>query len=264
MAAQLALGLGLAVVNYQHWDGYRTFAASLRGPSEGHRVWVDNEWGLRYYLEAQGALAARKDERLRAGDIVVTSELGSNVRPTVPLAPIAKATIQPAIPLRLIGLESHSGYSTVDKGFWPFGVSAGPIDRVRAELVMERHPKLEYLTVRAAGAGEQIVSGIDPSDGWTAGTAELVVKNPAEPKKVRAEFYIAPQAAARRAWLLLDGREVATGTYSGDGKYTLESAEALRGAGASATVELRVDRTFRAPGDQRDLGVVLIGAGFAP
>ena len=90
------------------------------------------------------------------------------------------------------------------------------------------------------------------------------VKNPAEPKKLRAEFYIAPQAAARRAWLLLDGREVATGTYSGDGKYTLESAEALRGAGASATVELRVDRTFRAPGDQRDLGVVLIGAGFAP
>ena len=115
-AAQLALGLGLAIVNYQHWDGYRTFAASLRGPSEGHRVWVDNDWGLRYYLEAQGALAARKDERLRAGDIVVTSELGSNVRPTVPLAPIAKATIQPAIPLRLIGLESHSGYSTVDRG----------------------------------------------------------------------------------------------------------------------------------------------------
>ena len=264
VAAQLALGLGLAIVNYQHWDGYRTFAASLRGPAEGHRVWVDNDWGLRYYLEAQGAMAARKDERLRAGDILVTSELGSNVRPTVPLAPIAKATIQPAIPLRLIGLESHSGYSTVDKGFWPFGVSAGPIDRVRAELVMERHPKLEYLTVREAGAGEQIVSGIDPSDGWTAGTAELVVKNPAEPKKLRAEFYIAPQAAARRAWLLLDGREVATGTYSGDGKYTLESAEALRGAGASATVELRVDRTFRAPGDQRDLGVVLIGAGFAP
>jgi hypothetical protein len=263
-AAQLALGLGLAIVNYQHWDGYRTFAASLRGPAEGHRVWVDNDWGLRYYLESQGAMAARKDERLRAGDILVTSELGSGLRPTVPLAPIAKATIQPATPLRLIGLESHSGYSTVDKGFWPFGVSAGPIDRVRAELVMERHPKLEYLTIREPGTAEQIVSGVDPSDGWTAQTAELIVKNPAAPKKLRAEFYISPQAAARNVRLLLDGREVAAGTYSGDGKYTLESADAFRGAGVSAAVELKVDRTFRVPGDQRDLGVVLIGAGFAP
>lgn len=264
VAAQLMLGLGLAIVNYQHWDGYRAFAATLREPSQGHRVWVDNDWGLRYYLEAQGAMAARKDERLRPGDILVTSELGSSIRPTVPLARIAKATIQPAIPLRLIGLESHSGYSTVDKGFWPFGVSTGPIDRVRAELVMERHPKLEYLTVKEPGAAEQIVSGVDPSDGWTAGTAELVVKTPTDPKKVRAEFYISPQARARNVQLLLDGHLVAAGTYTGDGKYTLESGAALRGTGASAAVELHVDQTFRAPGDQRDLGVVLISAGFAP
>jgi hypothetical protein len=27
-------------------------------------------------------------------------------------------------------------------------------------------------------------------------------------------------------------------------------------------VEVRVDQTFRAPGDQRDLGVVLLGIGF--
>ena len=54
-AAQLALALALATVNYQHWDGYRTFAAALRGPSAGHRVWVDNDWGLRYYLEATTA-----------------------------------------------------------------------------------------------------------------------------------------------------------------------------------------------------------------
>ena len=31
-ALQLALGLALAVVNYQHWDGYRQFAHSLRSP----------------------------------------------------------------------------------------------------------------------------------------------------------------------------------------------------------------------------------------
>ena len=33
---------------------------------------------------------------------------------------------------------------------------------------------------------------------------------------------------------------------------------------APRPVEIRVDATFRAPGDQRDLGVVLLAAGFAP
>jgi len=64
-AAQLALSLGLAVVNYQHWDGYRQFADSLRGPAAGHRVWIDGEWGLRYYLESDGALPLKKTQRLR-------------------------------------------------------------------------------------------------------------------------------------------------------------------------------------------------------
>ena len=55
-AAQLALGVGLAAANWQQWDAYRQFARELRAPTEGHRVWVNGEWGLRYYLESQGAL----------------------------------------------------------------------------------------------------------------------------------------------------------------------------------------------------------------
>ena len=38
-ALQLALALGLASVNYQHWNRYRRMARSLN--SEGHRVWID-------------------------------------------------------------------------------------------------------------------------------------------------------------------------------------------------------------------------------
>ena len=71
-ALQLALGLELARVNYQHWDQYRRFAASL--PKEP-RTWVNAEWGLRYYLETQGALPIARDQALTPGDIVVTSEL---------------------------------------------------------------------------------------------------------------------------------------------------------------------------------------------
>jgi hypothetical protein len=58
--------------------------------------------------------------------------------------------------------------------------------------------------------------------------------------------------------LLLDGREVATHTYPGPGAYKLTSAEPLQGS----TVEIRLDRTFTAAGDQRVLGMVLMGVGF--
>ncbi len=259
-AIQLAIALALATVNYQHWDGYRAFAAALRAPSAGHRVWVDNDWGLRYYLEADHALPARKGQHVRPGDVVVTSELGHNVEFTAPLSLLASATIQATLPLRLIGLDGHSGYSTVDEGYLPFGISTGPIDRVMARLVMERHATREYLTISAPEAAEQVVSGIFPADRWMSQAGVVVLKSPAVPKKLRAEFYLPPNATARQVTLLLDGREVAARNYPGPGAYTLISAEPLQGT----TVEIRVDRTFTAPGDRRALGMVLIGVGFTP
>jgi hypothetical protein len=254
-AAQLALGLGLAAANYQHWEGYRGFAARLKPPAPGHRFWVDNDWGLRYYLEARGALPARKGQLVRPGDIVVTSDLSSNVHYTVPFAPVADAAITPSVPLRLIGLDSHSGYSTVSKGFWPFGVSTGPADRIHARLVMERRPTLEYVTPKAT---DQIISGIDSSDGWTAKSAVVLLKTPPAPKIVRAEIYVPPNAKARRVVLLLDGVEVAAFDIPGTGKYTIDSRESHTGS----TLEIRVDETFRVPPDIRDLGIVLLGTGF--
>ena len=179
---------------------------------------MDNDWGLRYYLEADHALPARKGQHVRPGDIIVSSELGHNVEFTAPLSPLAAADIESAIPLRLIGLNSHSGYSTVAEGYLPFGVSTDPIDRVSARMVMERHPTLEYLTMDSPAAAAQIVSGIFPNDRWMSQAGIVVLKSPAVPKKLRAEFYIPPNAPARRVTLLLDGREVASHTYPGPGR----------------------------------------------
>jgi hypothetical protein len=257
-AAQLALGLGMAMANYQHWDGYRHFAERIHQASAGHRVWVDNDWGLRYYLEADHAVAARRGQTVRPGDIVVTSELGRNVEFTAPMVPIADAVIQPSVPFRLIGLETRSGYSTVAAGFWPFGISTGVVDRVHARLVAERHPTLEYLPTNAPEARDQIVSGIYPSDRWMSQSAVVALKAPGTPKKLRAEVYVPPNAPARQITLLLDGREVASRAIPGAGTYMVESSGPLTGS----TAEVRVDRTFRAGGDQRDLGVVLLAVGF--
>ncbi|HWB84833.1 MAG TPA: glycosyltransferase family 39 protein [Bryobacteraceae bacterium] len=265
---QMALSLGLAVVNYQHWDGYRQFAASLHDASRGHRVWVDGEWGLRYYLESDGALPLRKTQRLRAGDIVVLSELAYPVAFTAPVTAIRRMEIRPSLPLRLIGLESHSGYSTVSRGFWPFGISSGPIDRLSAVMIAERHPALVYLPMNDRAAADQLVSGVYSLEAgrfrWMSKSGVIVLKNPAAPMRLHVDFTIPPQAPARQVRLLLDGREVASQTYTAPGTYSLASAEPVRGSGSSATVEIDVDQTFSPPGDSRELGIVLTGVGFVP
>jgi hypothetical protein len=254
-AIQLAIGLGLAAANYQHWDGYRQFAASIRSVTAGHRVFVDNDWGLRYYIESDHGRPALRGQHVRPGDIVVVSELGHNVEFTAPMAVIARTVIQPSAPFRLIGLESDSGYSTVAMGWWPFGISTGVVDRVEARIVKERHPTLEYVTSKDT---DQIVSGVYPNDKWMSAAAVVVLKRPPVPRKLGASIYVPPNAAAKRVTLLLDGHEVAAKEIPGSGPLAIESSAPLTGA----TAELRVDRTFRAAGDQRDLGVVLLGIGF--
>jgi Dolichyl-phosphate-mannose-protein mannosyltransferase len=264
-AAQMALSLCLAIVNYQHWDANRRFANQLAGSTANHRVWVDGELGLRFYLEADHALPLRKTQQLRPGDIVVSSELTRSVAPTAPVSTIARMDIQPAVPLRLIGLETRSGYSDASRGLWPLGVSSGPIDRLRADLILERHPTREYLPMNAPEAAEQIVSGIYQLEGgayrWTAGHAILVLKAPSAPIPLAATFTIPAAAPARQISILMDGRAIATHTYPSPGTYTLQSPS-VQPAGPSVNIEIQVDRTFAAPPDTRQLGIVLSAAGF--
>ena len=261
-AAQMALSLGLAAANYQHWDGYRRFAESLRAQAGPRRVWINGEWGLRYYLESDGGLPLRKAQMMYPGEIVVTSELAYPVTFTNPVAPLAQAEIRPWVPLRLIGLDSHSGYSTVSKGFLPFGISTGPVDRVRAELVVERKPVLEYLPMTAS---EQMVTGLysleDNRWRWMARRGVVLLKSPAEPKALVVEFVIPGPSPARRLEVQLDGRTVAAQAYPGPGSYTLESPPVMPAA-AGATVTLVADKAFSVAGDRRELSVIVTGIGF--
>lgn len=267
-AAQLALSLALATVNYQHWDGYRRFARQIRAATAGHRVYIDGEWGLRYYLEADGGLPLERGATgnvLRAGDIVVSSQLAYPIAFTAPTAPIAERAIRATLPLQLIGLEARSGYSTATKGLRPFDISTAPIDIVRAAIVLDRHPTLSYLPMNAPEAPAQIISGLyDVESGawrWMAGSAVVLLKSPAQPLPIEAVFTIPDRAPARHVELLLDGRVAASETYGGPGAYTLKSPPQPP-AGETATVTLTVDRTFAAPGDRRELGVVVAGMGF--
>jgi hypothetical protein len=266
-AANLAIGLGLTAANAEHWDAYREFAHEqkhLMGAQPTHRVWVDGLWGLRHYFEEEGALPLRKGQIVKPGDYVVSSELSSSVELNAPVAPVATLEIRPSIPFRIIGLETASGYSSVGRGLWPFGLSTGVVDRVRVVKVVERHPTLSYLPMDAPEAKDQIASGIFSQEGkirWMSKTASVVLKSPDGPTPLRVDFTIHPNSKARRVRLLLDGREVASKTYSGPGAYSL-ATDPVRPAGPAAVVTIELDATFNAPGDARDLGVVLSGVGF--
>ncbi len=268
---QLLLSLALSFVNYQHWDGYRAFVRDFRQEFARQRVWINGEWGLRYYAEAEGGLPMVQGQAVQPGDIVLTSRLAFPIHFTTgggELAPLAEREIRPAVPLRLIGLNSRSAYSTVSLGYRPFDFSRAPLDVVRADVVMERLPQLSYLPMNAPAAESQILSGVYQLEferwRWTGERAVLLLKPPSAPSRVRAVMYVPEQAPAARVRLTVDGVLVAEGQCASAATCEVLSEGAVSGAGTSATLILTVDRTFSVPGDHRRLGVILTEAGFVP
>ena len=149
IAIQLAVGLLLAAVNYQHWDGYRAFSAGLRSVSAGHAACGSITIGAcattsKGDPRTPGPQATNRAPRRHRRQQRTRTQRGGSPRRC---RSSRSSVIDPAIPLRLIGLETYSGYSSVDEGFLPFGMEGGVIDRVTARIVMERRPVLEYLQI---------------------------------------------------------------------------------------------------------------------
>jgi 4-amino-4-deoxy-L-arabinose transferase-like glycosyltransferase len=266
---QMPLSVALAAANYQHWDGYRVFAASLKKPATGHHVWVTGEWGLRYYLESDGALPLERDQMLEPGDMVVSSDLAGGANVTAPTARVAEFDIVPAVPLRLIALDGRSAYSSSARGLLPFEISRAAIDHVHADVVIERKAELSYLDARDARGAAQIISGLYP-DAWMGAQASVLLK-PAPGRPLRVEIYIPPAAPARRLRMIANGRVLAEETFPGPGNYALvvpygsdsqSPGSDQSGAAAGFTLTLTVDNTYSVPPDQRQLGVVVTGVGF--
>jgi 4-amino-4-deoxy-L-arabinose transferase-like glycosyltransferase len=267
-ACGFAVSLALAIVNYQHWDGCRRFAQTLAPLARNGRVWINGEWGLRFYLEREGALPLLRGQALEPGDVVVTSALGYPVPFTTGggmLAPVSETVLTSPIPLRLIALDTRSAYSTAAAGLRPFDISRGPIDRLRAETVIARKPELSYLPMNAPSADQQIVTGVYSLESnawrWMAGKAILLLKPPPVPTPVEVTLLIPAASPTRTITLLLDGREIAQANYSAPGTYTLTSPP-LKPAGSSTALTILAGKTFSAPGDSRVLSVILTAAGF--
>ena len=164
LACGFALSLALAIVNYQHWDGYRQFARAFQSDTQSKRLWINGEWGLRYYFESEGGLPLHQGQAIHPGEMVVSSKLSYPI-PSSPagggvLAPVAQRTITSSIPLRIVALNSRAAYSTTMLGLRPFDISLAPIDQLTADVMIERKPTLTDLPMNAPEAEQQIVSGV--------------------------------------------------------------------------------------------------------
>jgi hypothetical protein len=256
----LVLGLCLSVVNYQHWNGYREFARSIQREIGERRVWINGEWGMRYYLESEGALPFARTQVVQPGEWVVSSALGYPQAITAPVALVTEREIRPSLPLRLVGLNSESGYSAASFGFRPFDIATGVVDRIRAEVVLERKPVLSYLPMNAVEAQNQIVSGVYQAEGewrWMSGRAVVLLKPEQRPLPLHVKLFVPDQAPAREIRIQLDGELIHEQRLPGPGVHEVTTA-AVKGS----TVSIVLDKTFSVPGDYRQLGAILVEVGF--
>jgi len=270
-ALQMCFGLALAASHYQHSCAYREFASKAIDPTHASRTFLNGSWGFQFYGQKAGARAILRNQALELGDRLITSRLGFPVPfrlvPGTQLKLLDKVEVKPAVPLRVIGISGGSAFSTVAFGLRPFGLTAAPADILTVEEVTPYLPELSYLRMNDENAARQIVEGVyaleDNRYRWMSGEAVFQLKAPEGPARLEVLLYLPPQAAARKVLLSLDNATVAEAVLASPGEHSILTG-ALKPAGPSALVRIRVDRTFRAPGDQRDLGVILTAVGFRP
>ena len=257
IALQAALSLSLAIVNYQHWGAYRDIAEAT---PKARRVFVNGEWGLRHYLEEAGARPLVNGQTFHSGDVIVST--GYAPKLDAPSAKVFERVITSPIPLRIMSLGGGSAFSSVgDDGAWPFLISRTPMDRVRAETIIEVQPTLPYVKIKTPEAALHIVSGVDNGDSWTLDRATLSLLRPAGPAVLRAIFYIPEIGVGREVQLAVDGVQIVAKRYNETGLFTLDSP-VLDAPAGRAVITISTDKPLRVSGDNRPLGVVLTDIGF--
>lgn len=268
LAAQLAVGLGLAWSEYRYALDYREFAQRLAPMAQSQRIWSNAEWGLRYYLERIGGEPLLHGQQIGAGSIVVTSELAAAIPYSATRAKteILNTEIRTGlIPLRTIGIGARSGYSSSEFGILPFDFGAGTIDRVRAEAIGLVEPTASYLTMSSPEAEQQLLSGFfAPEAGgwrWMGRRGVALLRAPENASVFELQFTIHEISPVRRVTVRVNGETIANETYPQPGAQTL-SIPVSAPTNQTAEIQIEADRTFQAPSDERELSLIVSGFGF--
>jgi hypothetical protein len=270
VVCNLALGLALAGTEYSYAWQYKAFASELEADVAGKRIWTNGDWGLRYYLGELGAEPLLAGQELPSGAVLVTSELSA----AIPIGysgsrqPIlAREVVTGIIPLRTIGRGSGSGYSSSEFGVLPFGIGGGVIDRLEAAELGLPEPTDGYLTMNSAAAERQLLSGFyEVQDGawrWMGPNGTAILAVPESAGSFKLDLYVPDNAPARQISVEAGGRLLLERTLDGPGGHVIETP-IERPPGDAARIVIRAQPSFFAPGDERELSVVVNSFGFSP
>lgn len=257
IAAQALLAFALSYASMRHWQAYEEIAGQVQ---MGKQTWVAGEWSLRYYLERRGAQPVLRGQRIGPGSVVVRSQLGFPVPYTAGggrQEQIAEYEIRPVIPLELMGLRARSAWMTSAFGVRPFDITGQVIDRVVVTRVAPAEIERTRLPANAPDADSYLVSGVygleDGRFRWMARSAEILLK--ARPGVIAATVFLPESSPARRLRIYAGGA-LAADVRLQPGLQTIRTAP-IQPTGARVEIRLECDRSFIAPGDGRELSLIL-------
>lgn len=254
---QGALAFALAWAAMQHWQAYKDIAERIQ---PAPKLYVAGEWSLRYYLEHRGARPVMAGERIGPDSIIVRSELGFPVQYSTGggrARTVAAYEIRPALPLQLMGLHARSAWMTSAFGLRPFDWSRDPLDRVTVTRVMPVPLERSALPMNSPDADDYILEGVYSLESghyrWMARRARLALKP--KPGALVIDLFLPDASPARSLAATANGVEVLRARLQ-PGRQTLKSAP-LPPAHERVEIFLEADRSFRPPGDGRELSLVL-------
>lgn len=263
------LAVLLAVVSYQHWNAYRSFVEGLK-LDHCSRLWVNGEWGLRFYGAQRGARQPLVGQQMLPGDCMIQSQLAypvpldfGNLRREL----VQEQLVSSEIPLRLIGLGTRSGYATVALGVRPFDLGTYSIDRISFSRVAFPEAELSRLQLSDPAAAAQLVAGFYQVEGsgwrWIGREAFVLLRRPAGARQLVIAGYAPDQVKARKLELWWGEQRLAVASIEPGREIALRIA-ADRFPQGPVLLKFTVDQTFVQPPDVRELGVILRYIGFEP
>jgi len=126
--------------------------------------------------------------------------------------------------------------------------------------------RVSFVRMGDPAAENQIVTGVYGLESgawrWMSKRAVIRLRTPKQPSVLVVSLHLPEQAPGRRIELEVNGSAVTETVLSGPGDHEIVSPVLPELIGDSATVSVSVDRTFTAPGDSRELGVILNAVGF--
>lgn len=142
VALNIALSVGLSLVDWSHADAYRAFARSFHPAG---RTWFVGEWGFRHYMRREGHRYLGADDLSpAAGDWIVRAELAGlhaidpDLLRRAPVTAVSEA--DSALPLRLLGFAAKAGFYSHAWGLLPYSPSRAPLERFEIRRVIGGAP----------------------------------------------------------------------------------------------------------------------------